>query len=101
MVKEEFVFDAELQPEQKTITLTRAELDALNTYADKVRRETVKAIFTDIGELIRVRHKREDDWANVCKDQEDRRLFFYARNICDCLLIDLMKLERKYTDEAN
>lgn len=101
MVKEEFVFDAELQPEQKTITLTRAELDALNTYADKVRRETVKAIFTDIGELIRARYKREDDWANFCDDQENRRLFFYARNICECLLIDLMKLERKYTDEAN
>lgn len=100
MVKEELVFvDAELQPE--TVTLTRAEIDALNTYADKVRRETVKAIFTDIGELIRVRHKREDDRANFCKDQEDRRLFFYARNICECLLIDLMKLERKYNDETD
>ena len=36
----EFIF-----PEEETVTLTRAEIDALNTYAEKVRRETIKVIF--------------------------------------------------------
>lgn len=86
---------------EETVTLTRAEIDALTVYADKVRRETVKAIFNDIRELIKIRHKREDTWANFSRDQEDRRLFCYARNICECLLVDLMKLERKHNDEAD
>lgn len=102
MVKEEFVFtDAEFEPVEETVTLTKAEIDALNKYAEMVRRETVKAIFNDIRELIKIRHKREDTWANFSRDQEDRRLFCYARNICECLLVDLMKLERKHNDEAN
>jgi hypothetical protein len=51
MVKEELVFtDAEFEPE--TVTLTRAEIHALNAYADKVRREFAREIFEDINSLV-------------------------------------------------
>ena len=53
MVKEEFVFtDAEFEPE--TVTLTRAEIDALNKYNEKVKRELVREILKEVRELYMV-----------------------------------------------
>lgn len=45
--------DAEfVLPEEETVTLTRAEIHALNAYADKVRREFAREIFEDINSLV-------------------------------------------------
>ena len=87
----EFIF-----PEEETVTLTRAEIDALNTYAEKVRRETVKAIFADMKDLLHQRYRIENNWASMCKDPDDRGNYLYGRNLCEKLIIDLQKIERKY-----
>ncbi len=83
------------------IILTRAEMDALNEYAEKVRRETTKAIFADVAELLEARSRIEGDWASLCKDTEERRKFQYGSGVCASLLVDLQRIERKYNDEAD
>ena len=102
MIKEEFVFpDAELQPVAETITLTRAELDALTVYADKVRRETNGKVFADVEELLQMRYRVEDSWASACLNPDDRGKYLYGRNVCKSLLIDLQALKRRYADETD
>lgn len=71
------------------IELTRAEIDTLNQYAEKVRRETIEAIFADFTELLQARYKLEDQ----------RRRHLYGTELCEILLIDLQKIERKYMEE--
>jgi hypothetical protein len=101
MIKEEFIFiDAELESE--TVTLTRAEIDALTAYAEKLRRETIKAIFTDVEDLLWNRERLE--WGrshNMETSLTTRFKHRYAMNVCETLLKDLQKIEGKYTDEAN
>lgn len=100
MVKEEFVVvDAELQPE--TVTLTRAELDALTAYDEKLRREAIKKVFDDVEELLQTRYRLEDQWASLCENADDRGNYLYGRNLCTKLIIDLQTLKRRYADEAN
>lgn len=83
------------------VILTRRELDALHVYAEKVRRETIDAIFTDVEELLRMRYRFEDQRSDICEDEHDRSRHFYGRNVCESLLIDLQKIERKYTDDKD
>lgn len=93
-MKEEFEFE--------TVTLTKAEIEALNTYADKVRRETIKAVFAEVEEMLHTRYRIEDTWANMCEDRDDRGKYLYGRNVCEKLIFDLQHIERKYTeDETN
>lgn len=91
--------DAALEPAEETVTLTRAEIDALNTYSEKVRRETIKTIFSDIEELLQTRYRIEDQWAHLCENAEDRGNYLYGKNLCEKLIIDLQKIEKKYTEE--
>ena len=37
---------------EETVTLTKAEIDALNKYAEMVRREFAREIFEDINSLV-------------------------------------------------
>lgn len=80
------------------IELTRAEIDALNKYAEKVRLETIKAIFGDVEELLRLRYRFEDMRSSICEDEYDRCRHFYGRNVCESLLTDLQKIERKFKE---
>lgn len=80
------------------VVVTKAEMEALNTYSEKVRRETVKAIFTDFAELLEARCKIEDNWASHCENADDRGNYLYGRGLCEMLLIDLQKIERKYEE---
>lgn len=95
-------YDAEfIFPEETTVTLTRSEIDALNAYAEKIRRETVKAIFGEVKELLEARYRIEDKWASMCENAEDRGDFLYGRGLCEKLIIDLQKIERKWEDETD
>lgn len=90
MVKEEFVFtDAEFEPE--TVTLTRAEIEAMNTYSDKLRHEHMKAAFDAVEELLRMAIKTECSKAKY----DDSHTHNYAKHLCHDLLEDMRKIERK------
>ena len=97
-MENEFIFDAALLPEG-AIVLTRAEMDALNEYSEKVKRETVKAIFSDIEELLRARYRLEGEKARLTDSSDDRKKHYYGESLCTSLIIDLQKIEKKYTEE--
>lgn len=90
--------DAEFEPQ--TITLTRAEIKALNKHNEKLKRETIKSIFREVAEMLHKRYRIEETWANMCEDRDDRGKYLYGAGICEKLIYDLQKIERKYTDEA-
>jgi hypothetical protein len=83
------------------VTITQKELDALNEYAQKVRRETVKAIFAEVETMLHTRHRIEETWGNMCEDRDDRGKYLYGAGMCEKLIYDLHKIERKYNDETN
>ena len=91
--------DAVIEPE--TVTLTRSEIDALTRVNDLVRAETIRQIFNDVEELIR--NKERLEWGkshNMDTSFTTRLRHRHAMNVCETLLKDLQKIERKYTDEA-
>ena len=100
MLKDEFVFtDAEFETE--TVTLTRAEIDALNKYAEKVRKDTIMKVFDDVEELLQMRYRFENKRGGICEDEYDRCRHFYGRNVCESLLIDLLQIKKRYADETD
>lgn len=70
-------FDLRLIPEG-AIVVTEKEREALNTHSENMRRETIKAIFADVEELLISGMK--------------------VGSSCETLLADLQKIERKYTE---
>lgn len=91
--------DAEFEPE--TVTLTRAEIDALNEYAQRVRSETTQAIFNDVEDLLSNRARLE--WGrshNLEASFTTRLRRRYAMNVCETLLKKLKKIEKKYTEKG-
>lgn len=86
--------------EQETVTLTRAEIDALTRVDDLVRAETIRQIFDDVEELLSNRARLEWGKSHNMETSFTTRLRRrYAMNVCETLLKDLQKIERKYTDE--
>lgn len=98
MHTDEFVIDAEPQKAEETITLTRAELDALTVYDKKMKQEMIKKIFDDVEELLHSSYKIESSWASLCKNADDRGNYLYGANLCTKLLIDLQAIKRKYAE---
>ena len=99
MHTDEFVIDAEPQKAEETITLTRAEIDALTVYDKKMRREMIKKVFDDVEELLRYSYKIESGWASLSRDANDRGNYLYGANLCTKLLIDLQAIKRKYAED--
>lgn len=81
---------------EEVITLTRAEMDALSIYDDKLRRETIKKVLDEVEELLQSRYKIESNWARICKSPDDRGNYRYGRNLCEKLIIDLQAIKRRY-----
>ena len=79
------------------IVLTREELDALNEYNERIKRETVAAIFSDVTNLLRGKYSIFTEWAGLAADKGERDMYIYGRGVCEHLLIDLQKIERKHT----
>ena len=99
MHTDEFVIDAEPQKAEETITLTRAEIDALTVYDKKMRREMIKKVFDDVEELLHSSFKIESSWASLCTNADDRGNYLYGANLCTKLLIDLQAIKRKYAED--
>ncbi len=98
---EEFVFDTETTAPGETITLTRAEMDALTKYAEDRKQEIIKKLFDEFEELLQMSYRVEDGWASLCKNADDRGNYLYGRNLCTKLIIDLQAIKRRYADETN
>lgn len=82
------------------VELTRAEIDALKKHNDKIRREAIKAVLDDVKAAIHKRHVFEDQKGSLSADEYDRCRHLYGRNVCEGLLLEVMKIERRYSDEA-
>lgn len=80
------------------VIVTKAERESLNTYAEKVRRETVKAIFRDVENLLQARYRMEDHLIGLSTEIQDRIRYLHGRDMCETLLIDLKKIEGKYEE---
>lgn len=84
----------------KKVELTRVEIDALNKHNDKIRREAIKAVLGDVKAAIRKRHAFEDQKGGLSADEYDRCRHLYGRNVCEGLLIEVEKIERRLDREA-
>ena len=87
--------------EEETVTLTRAEIDALTRVNDLVRAETIRQIFNDVEELLSNRARLE--WGrshNLEASFTTRLRRRYAMNVCETLIKKLKKIEKKYTEEG-
>jgi hypothetical protein len=80
------------------VVVTKKELDALNTYAEKVRRETLENVFTDFEEILRCRYMVEGNRSVACDNFVERHKHLYGREVCETLINDLKKIERKYKE---
>lgn len=95
MVKEEFILP---DTEDKGITLTRAEMDALTEYDAMVRKDMIWRIFADVEQLLQMSYRTEEKWAKMCNSLEDRGCYLYGRNLCEKLLIDLLQIKKRYME---
>lgn len=83
-------FDMILLPEG-AVVVTKAEIEAMNTYSDKLRHEHMKAAFDAVEELLRMAIKTECSKAKY----GDSHTHNYAKHLCHDLLEDMRKIERK------
>ena len=90
-------YDAMFEP--KTLTLTRAEIDALNKHNEKVKRENIKAVLDEAEEMIRARYRTEDMQSSTSDDAVERGKFLHGRNVCESLIIELRKIRGRYEYE--
>lgn len=80
---------------KKDVRLTRAEIDSLTEYAEKVRAELISSIFTDVEELLQGAIKSEGIKADF---KPNTGTHHYAKRLCQMLVADLRKIERKYKE---
>lgn len=79
------------------IEITKAEIDALNNYAEKNKAALISAIFTDVEEMLWAAIKAEDIKAEFGA-ASNVRTHLYAMRLCQTLEADLRKIERKYKE---
>lgn len=77
------------------IILTRAEIEAMNTYSDKLRCEHITAAFDAVEELMQMAIKTECGKEAKCDDSHTHN---YAKHLCQDLVEDMKKIERKLKD---
>lgn len=84
-------FDMVLLP-PGAIILTKKEREALDEYSEKLKRETIEAIFGDVEELLQMALKTEIIKAKHSYEHK------YSKCLCQDLISDLKKIERKYKE---
>ena len=81
------------------IELTRAEIDALDKYAEKVRQQTVREIFGAVEELLEINKRLEHSRVEMSKGYVAGQRHKYAECLCTTLLMDLQAIEDKIMEE--
>ena len=86
-------FDMVLLPEG-AVVVTKAEIEAMNTYSEKLKHEHIKSAFDAVEELLQMAIKTE-----VIKAKYgDPYPHNYAKRLCQELVEDMRKIERKLKD---
>ena len=81
------------------IELTRAELDAINKYSEKVRQQAVREVISAVEELLEINKRMEHNRIEMSKSYVVEQIHKYAECLCVTLLMDLQAIEDKYTEE--
>ena len=77
-----------------SIILTKAEIKAMNTYSDKLRCEHITAAFDAVEELLQMAIKTEVVKAKYGDPYPHK----YSKRLCQDLVEDMKKIERKLKD---
>ena len=80
------------------IELTRAEIDALSSHNEKVRREMLRTVFDAVEELLESNKKLEHSRAEMSQSYVGDQMHQYAERLCVTLLADLSILREKYEE---
>ena len=83
-------FDMVLLPEGAVI-VTKAEIEAMNTYSEKLRHEHIESALDAVEELLRMAIKTECSKAKY----GDSHTHNYAKHLCQDLVDDIRRIERK------
>lgn len=81
------------------IELTRAEIDALSSHNEKVRREMLRTVFDAVEELLESNKKLEHSRAEMSQSYVGDQMHQYAERLCVTLLVDLQRIREKYEEE--
>ena len=87
-------FDMVLLPEG-AVVVTKAEIEAMNTYSEKLKHEHIKSAFDAVEELMQMAIKTECSKEAKCDDSHTHN---YAKHLCQDLVEDMKKIERKLKD---
>ena len=83
-------FDMVLLPEG-AVVVTKAEMEALNTYSNNLKREHIKEALNMVEELLQMAIKTEEIKARI----GDLHTHNYAKRLCQDILEDMRKIERE------
>ena len=84
---------------EDAITVTRKEINALNDYAKKVKREAIKKAFDAVEELIEIDKRLEHSRAEMSQNRIGEQKHKYAECLCVTLLMDMQMIEDKYMED--
>lgn len=93
------VQSSECRVQSDEVTLTRAEIDALDKHNARMREETIKEVFAAVRENIKVRKDQERVRAEMAQSRIGEVKHRYAETSYIALLIDIEEMERRIVDE--
>ena len=73
------------------IVVTKAEIEAMNTYSDKLKHEHIKSALDAVEELLQMAIKTE----GIKAKHGDSHTHNYAKRLCQDILEDMRKIERE------
>ena len=80
------------------VIVTKKEREALNAHQEKMRTESIEAIFTDVEELLMTSMKVEKKIQRSTDSLSQVALHRYGELLCETLLSDLQKIKRKHIE---
>lgn len=86
---------------QNEVTLTRAEIDALNKHSAKMKEETIKEAFAIVKGIIRRTRETEFESAEMAQTKNGEQKHQYAECMCLALLVEIEERERRLIDETD
>jgi broad-specificity NMP kinase len=81
------------------ITLTRAEIDALDKHNARMREETIKEVFSEVKEVLEKAKKLEHTRAEMAQTNNGEQKHQYAEGVCIALIVDIENMERRIIDD--
>lgn len=86
-------FDIALIP-KGAVVVTKAEIEAMNTYSEKLRYENIKVALDAVEELLQMAIRTE----GIKAKYGDSYTHKYAKRLCQDLVEDIRKIESRYKE---